>query len=345
MTTYQDIHWESVNFLKNQLYRRLGSALNNALGRLAIARHVENGQSAQEQFRRAEQGLEIALNLVRAWAALIHVQSGGTIETMQRRTLTPTALPAWLTDHLDAQSAFQVRHTRPLQVHPETFYESLLLLSQLGTAAGSFRHLFSGDAAAGGVWIRAVFAPPPSGFHSGLRSLGASLTPAQGIDGDGTFWLDVLRAMVQVNGGRLTLQNNTQTGEQALAVWLPAAPVEEPRAENLVGSLVSAVGRHDLPGTTPADASTPQAAAPRDETLIVPPPDFKRRLIQIPDFQREPVENASETLIVPPLDLRHRLDVARREADSEPAQDTPRNEAGEQDADTPPEESAPQRTS
>ncbi len=36
MTKYQDLHWSSINFLKNHLYRRIASPLNAALGRLAI---------------------------------------------------------------------------------------------------------------------------------------------------------------------------------------------------------------------------------------------------------------------------------------------------------------------
>jgi hypothetical protein len=88
MTTYPDLHWDSLRFVKTHLYRRLATPLNNALGRLAIARHVNDPAEAREQYRRVEQNLEIALNLVKAWAALIHVKSGGTIRQAQYRQIT-----------------------------------------------------------------------------------------------------------------------------------------------------------------------------------------------------------------------------------------------------------------
>ena len=73
MTTFEDLHWESLRLIKKHLYRRLATPLNNALGRMAIARHVTDPSEAREQYRRVEYNLEIALNLVKAWAALVHV--------------------------------------------------------------------------------------------------------------------------------------------------------------------------------------------------------------------------------------------------------------------------------
>ena len=128
MTSFEDLHWESLRLVKKHLYRRLATPLNNALGRLAIARHVTDPAEAREQYRRVEYNLEIALNLVKAWAALVHVMNGGTIRQSQRRQLIPGGIPAWLVEHLNTQTAVLVEHTQPVVVHPETFYESVLLM-------------------------------------------------------------------------------------------------------------------------------------------------------------------------------------------------------------------------
>jgi hypothetical protein len=60
--TFEDLHWDSLRLVKKHLYRRLATPLNNALGRLAIARHVTDPAEAREQYRRVEYNVEIALN-------------------------------------------------------------------------------------------------------------------------------------------------------------------------------------------------------------------------------------------------------------------------------------------
>ncbi|NDJ75855.1 MAG: hypothetical protein GYB65_06325, partial [Chloroflexi bacterium] len=177
MTTFQELHWDSIKFLKDHLYRRLASPLNNALGRLAIAQHVDNPDEADAQFRRVEQSLEIALNLIKAWAALIHVQSGGEIHDHQRRVIAPDGLPPWLVDYLNMRTALRIEHTLPLFVHIESLYEMLLSMCQLGSTVGTLKLMSLTDAKGDpeSVWVRAVFEPPPSGTYRSLNRLVSDL--------------------------------------------------------------------------------------------------------------------------------------------------------------------------
>jgi hypothetical protein len=346
MTTYQDLHWDSLNFVKKNLYRRLATPLNNALGRLAIARHVNDPAEAREQYRRVEQNLEIALNLVKAWAALIHVKSGGTIRPAQRRQIAPDGFPAWLVEYLNTQTVFRIEHTLPVLVHPETFYESMLLLGLIGAGVGTLKKLVTCDAPDDdhAIWIRAIFEPPSSGPYAGLSAMFKRFsTPEQ----DMMFQLQVLQEFLRINGAALKLQNNRRSGEQALAASLPAASAIAPSvpAEVSVSSSLSAQNTTAKPAEKPANGAQRSAPAPgavenRSETLIVPPPDFRARLAARSETSPEAgvptggVENKSETLRVPPPGLRERL-AARVDTESKP--EPPTRPPGTGSFDCPPE--------
>jgi hypothetical protein len=227
MTTYKGLHWESIRFLKDHLYRRIASPLNNALGRLAIAQHVEGADVAQEQYRHVARSLEITLNLVKAWAALIHVESGGVIQDSQRRPLLPDALPEWLVEHLNSQTAFRAEHSQPVFAHPETFYESLILVCEIVARVGSLKCLALSNAPGEtpGVWLRAVFQPPESGPYASLNKLIADLDQENPLERDTAIQLQVMAGFMRINRAHFTLQNNTQTGEQALAARLPTTHI------------------------------------------------------------------------------------------------------------------------
>jgi hypothetical protein len=98
-----------VNSIKNHLYRRLASPINNALGRLAIARHVEKSPETEAQLIYVERNLERVMSLIRAWAALIHVKSGGSIGPEQRRRVQREEWPAWLVEYLHTQAGLDLR--------------------------------------------------------------------------------------------------------------------------------------------------------------------------------------------------------------------------------------------
>ncbi|MBN1679000.1 MAG: hypothetical protein JW966_01825 [Anaerolineae bacterium] len=258
MTTFQDLDWESIHCLKTYLYRRMASPLNNARGRLAIAQHVSSTEDAQKQFRLAEQNLEITLNLVRAWNAVIHVQSGRTISNRQCRQITPDALPVWLVDYLSGYTRLEINHTKPLFVHPESLYESLIVLVQVGCAIGKLKSLTLVDASGmwEGVWLRAIFEPPQSTAYSSLPGLMKSLDPDNPAQRDTRFQLEALQCLFALNNARFSLQNNTRTGEQALAALVLATHPAQQDAEPIDDTHKPAVSETPA-GETPIDSTRP----------------------------------------------------------------------------------------
>ncbi|MBN1966267.1 MAG: hypothetical protein JW910_16585 [Anaerolineae bacterium] len=251
MTSYQNLHWDSINFVKAHLYRRVASPLNDALARLALAAQANELDAAKDQLKRVRYSLELALNLIKAWASLIYVQNGGVIPDYQRRQIAPDGLPEWVVEYLNTQTVFRVEHTQPVFVHPETFYESLILLCQVGRAAGDLKYIVLSDArgARSGVWIRGVFEPPHSGPYSSLNGWIASLDPDSPSDQEVAIQLQVLGGFLKINRVRFMLQNNVQTGEQALTALLPAAtaasaPLARLRAE---GALAGALAPKTVP--------------------------------------------------------------------------------------------------
>ena len=343
MTTYNDLHWDSLNFVKKHLYRQLATPLNHALGRLAIAEHVGGGELSQEQFRRTAHSLEIALNMLRAWTVLVHVKNGGTIRPDQRRPLAPGALPRWLVDHLKAQTSLQVENTQPLHVHLETFYQSLLLICEVGAAIGTLKQLVIMNANHGrtGVWVRAVFSPPPTGAYKGLSAVQHHLQANTQADHDVTVQLQVLTDFLALNGATLKVQNNTETGEQALAALLPVydeALADQPEAagDSLYAHLARELDKtpaaqelvqdkhvqseSDEPSTAgkprlarPVLAPTPQEISESPESGSVTLGDAAV------DEGDGDVENQPDTLIVPPPDLRDRMAAALGDPDQPPA--------------------------
>ncbi len=330
MITFEDLHWDSLRLVKKHLYRRLATPLNNALGRLAIARHVTDPAEAREQYRRVEYNVEIALNLVKAWAALVHVKGGGTIRQAQRRQITPGSFPAWLIEHLNTQTAFLVEHTQPVIVHPETFYESLLLMCLITAGAGTLKKLMTGDAPNDdtAIWIRAIFEPPASGPFASLGELYRRFNTQTAAEQELMFQLQVLQELCLINGITLRLQNNRRTGEQSLAASVPAAArgvipatAHAPAAADETQETMVANLLHRLtPQPSNGNQHVPEEMENRSETRILPPLDFHGRIParpkELPEAPDE-VENKSETLIVPPPDFRQQLLARAQEAEKD----------------------------
>jgi hypothetical protein len=252
MTTYHHLDWKSLNAVKNHLYRRLASPINNALGRLAIARHIEKEPETEAQLVYAERNLERAMNLIRAWAALIHVKSGGTITPEQRRRVRPDDWPKWLIEYLHTQTGLQLDHTAAVYVHPETFFESVLLLWRTGATIGALKHIMTTDAKdeSKSIWLRAIFEPPPTGPYRSLGELADTLNTQ--LQYDTLIQIMVLQDLFAINDSTLKIQNNKQTGEQALAACLSAVPEGLPADTDESEDLFTSV----IERTPPPDAAS-----------------------------------------------------------------------------------------
>ena len=308
MTTYHDLDWNSLNAIKDHLYQRLASPINNALGRLAIAKHIEKTLETEVQLVYVERNLERAMNLIRAWSALIHVKSGGSIGPEQRRRVRSDDWPEWLMAYLRPQIGLQLNHQSDIYVHPETFFESLLLLWRTSAAIGALKHITTSDAKdeTKSIWLRAIFEPPSTGPYTSLGGLADTLS-AQ-VQVDTLIQMMVLQDLFKINDATLKIQNNKQTNEQALAVCLPVVPADLPldEAEDHFTSVLDwepasgAEGEresffaqviHELNGKSDTDTEIEDSPQPTAAELLAGPVDV----------------GETETLLVPPPSLRERL--------------------------------------
>jgi hypothetical protein len=299
MTTYHHLDWNSLNSIKNHLYRRLANPINNALGRLAIARHVEKSPETEAQLVHVERNLERAMNLIRAWAALIHVKNGGNIGRDQRRRVRSDDWPAWLVDYLHTQTGLNLDHDATIYVHPETFYESVLLLWRTGAAIGALRHITTQNARDENksIWLRAIFEPPPTGSYTSLGALAESLSTQ--LQYDTLIQLMVLQDLFHINGATLKIQNNKQSGEQALAVCMPVVPADLPPDENGEELFTSVLERRP----------NSNEDAERESFFAQVIRELNGEMIEESEASANPEDvGESETLIVPPPTLRDRLE-------------------------------------
>jgi hypothetical protein len=337
MTTFEDLHWDSLTVLKDLLYRQLITPLSQVSGCLETARRADDSGTLKELVRRAAQGVQMVLNTAKTWTALIEVKNGGTLA---RRLVPADGLPQWLVDYLGAQTAFQATHTEPVLVNAETFYTSLILACQIGARIGTLKSLATSDSrdGAGGLWVRAVFDPPPSGPYRGMHGLLNRLDATNGDEPGVANQVRFLQLLLEVNGGSLKVQNNVHTGEQALAARLPAVSTAVPGA-------VTPTASRAVPGAEPQIlaglAEAPQAGEPEAKSEETEPikdrqagTESKAESIDklsgrpAPTGEAKPpqtgagnVENASDTLIIPPPRLRELLAASHPEPKPAPARD------------------------
>jgi hypothetical protein len=347
----QDLHWDSLIVLKDHLYRQLITPLSQVSGCLETAQRADSADTLKEQVRRAVQGVKMALNTVKTWTALIEVKNGGTLA---RRLVPADGLPQWLVDYLGAQTAFQAAHTQPVLVNAETFYTSLILTCQIGGRIGTLKSLATSDSrdGRGGIWVRAVFDPPPSGPYRGMHGLLTRLDAKNGDEPGAANQVQLLQLLLEINGGSLKVQNNIHTGEQALAARLPAVPTAVPGAPPATASTAAPAAQPQAPAKL---AEAPQTGAARPvgepEAKFAEPEPVKdgqagteskaESTDKLPEHPApvagtDPtqtgagdVENASETLIIPPPGLHERLAASHPEAKPTLAQTGDADEAPE----------------
>lgn len=228
-TSYHGLHWDSINRVKDYLYRQLVPVLDDALARMEAAERGETGR-ARSALAPVAHRLEMARNTLAAWSALITVESGGLVPSGKRLPLAAPMLPAWLTEQIRSRTTLTLDYKRPVFAHPEVLFESLLLLSQVGEDIGALLQITLADAVETprGVWLRAVFVPPVRGAYSGMSTLLNALN-ARRDAGDAAFRLQVVGSLMKINDARLVLQNNRKTGEQALAALLPTLTTDDLR--------------------------------------------------------------------------------------------------------------------
>jgi len=364
MIRYQELHWNSAAFLRKHVLLRLIDELRTARSLLVGTSTADKGTPIP-----IEHILDRVANLVIAWETLIRVENGETLNEQAFQLHSGNFFPVWLTTYLQTQAEMRLSLQGKVSIHDETFYEGLLMICEVSKLVGSLKYLSLSDARGmqQGLWVRAVFIPSEKPYPS-LNALISSLAAGSEFDQDLSLTLQVLARFLKINNARFTLQNNTQTGEQALAAWFPAAsqpaeqtingeaqqiagiaasespdqsPQREASSQNLGeehrAGLVLAPTPHEIkaPATEAVDQvavhtiagqvlappsnvqppSLPDGPLPGElqphetpaaedvslpETLIVPPPDFRRRLLSLRPSQDVLSAPTPKALDVPP---------------------------------------------
>lgn len=308
-TSYHGLHWASINRVKDYLYRQLSPVLEDAAAYLSAAERADASRGRGALVPVAQR-LEMARNTLSAWAVLVTVESGGLVSEGRRLPVAASALPLWLTEHIRTRTTLTADYTRPLFVHPEVFFESLLLLSQTGDEIGALLQVTLTDASDSprGVWLRAVFVPPLRGAYSGMSTLLNALNARPDAE-EAAFRLQVTSSLMKINESRLVLQYNRKTGEQALAALLPTLTTEDLRSGRGEGkrSPWRSTERHFAAASAPSDDLLQPFRLDDDSDLapsevIVPAfaPGALESWLESPESEPEPPDDVTSPDESPP---------------------------------------------
>jgi hypothetical protein len=121
------------------------------------------------------------------------------------------------------RAVLKFEHTYFLHVHPEVFYESVILLVRVTEGIGKLSHIMMNDAAPprAGVWLRVVFEPPEDGTYPSKLAILDRTNLKSPEKRDVPLQFSLAEDLFEYNGCRISLQNNTRTGHQAFAILLP----------------------------------------------------------------------------------------------------------------------------
>lgn len=222
---YKTLKWDTLEFVKDYLFRRLADPLTKAISSVEQTKNAGEKEQAQISLNMIEAQRDLAVSqcLIKAWSTLIEWKNGAAIPEENRQTLAPQQLPSWLLDYLAQRAVIKFEQTHYLYVHPEVFYESVMLLVAVTEKIGKLSHIMLNDAAPprAGVWLRVVFeAPKDSAYPSKLAVLDRVDTKKP-EHRHMPLEFAVVEDLFEYNNCRISLQNNTRTGHQAFAVLLP----------------------------------------------------------------------------------------------------------------------------
>ncbi len=206
-----NLDWASLNQLNAHLYDRLQQPILKAI------------EQVYQSPRVTVQQLQLVCNRLQAWSDWIkwreHDDLLGAESFVQ---LHFGDAPTWVFESLNRYVSIKMEHSKPLYIHPPTFYEALLLLSKVAHQIGKLSHIMTSDAnpPQNGVWIRIVFSPPATTPYEGKTAVLKAL--ARSIGNSALFELTVIADLLRMNSTQYSLQNNTRTGFQAFAILVPA---------------------------------------------------------------------------------------------------------------------------
>lgn len=219
--TYQDLSWETLNTTRNHLYQRLTDPLDKAINYVDFSQDIEQVQRTQN-LTEAHRQLSMLMNLTKAWEALILWKAQKPVNGFKE--IGPGDFPDWLLEYLSQRAIIKLEHAQRIHVHPEAFFEGVVLLVNIAEKVGELSHIMFNDAAAPreGVWLRIVFMPKTSVTFPSKLAILDRFDKEDPVGADVAFHFGTANDLFELNKTRFSLQNNTRTGHQAFAVLLPA---------------------------------------------------------------------------------------------------------------------------
>ncbi len=224
MIEYNNLNWETLNFVRQHLYPRLSELLGETTRLLT----GDEGNRAQNQAD-ARRQLDMAMNIVSAWELLVRWKTeGNEATTAAFQEVNLTELPEWLLTLLGERAILKMEQSKSIWVHPETFYEGLFLLVNIAEKVGVLSHIMLNDASSPreGVWLRIVFVPAVAGGFQSKVAILDKLNQDASANRDTVIQFAAVNDFLEINRTRFSLQNNTRTGHQAFAVLLPISTTE-----------------------------------------------------------------------------------------------------------------------
>jgi hypothetical protein len=227
---YEDLNWETMEFLKTHTYRRLADPLAKSIENIEHARHTSNIERAQKKLLHTQYITEALLNTVNAWAALVSYRHHGPLDDFQFQPLTPDKIPAWFRSYFEQHIPLKLAFEHQALVQLETFLESILLLYSVASAISKVSYIQIADALPPkrGIYVRVVFftAEDKAPFGN-LGEIMAQFDSQNMAERDLAIQLFLARDMMNLNRAKFSLQNNKKTGQQAFSSFLAARSVTE----------------------------------------------------------------------------------------------------------------------
>lgn len=274
MTDAFNLDWASLNQLSTHLYDRLQQPIAKAI------------EQVYQSPRVSVQQLQLVSNRLHAWSDWLKWKTQRDVLGTESFVQMPFGdAPAWIFETLNRYASIKMEHSKPIYVHPPTFYEALLLLVKAAHQIGKLSHIMTNDAnpPQNGIWVRIVFSPPQNNQFEGKLAIVRAL---QRASGEGAYFeISVINDLLQMNHTQYTLQNNTRTGYQAFAILVPS----------------NATSAQELLTTVEAEAVA-MVQHPDDDTLQMPINPNNGYVISTESPDELP------TLPMPVISLRERAD-------------------------------------
>lgn len=303
---YDELNWESLDFIKAHFYRRVATPLNKTIEILERVENAGDKTLAVRRLSKTRQTVEALLNAVNAWATLITFKSNGPLDDYQFQAFVREDIPGWFHAYLSRETTLRVDFNQTLKIHPETLIEATVLLFNVANAISNVFTVQMSDSPRSkkGVFIRVVFS------NRDDRAPFGSLTEIlESFDYDNLGERDlavqfaIARDMMLLNNARFSLQNNKKTGQQAFSAFLEASQDLDEE------EMSSPFDAYDLsePNPTPAIMSLRSAEPPTPHLRVDADPDAPGESEAVPttnmgtdtkplSISREMVERIEERL-------------------------------------------------